>query len=208
MQAYKETEGKLNYELDFSFIKQLAERMSANKGKYPPYNWKKLDNVEDLKQAMYRHVTEIMLGNYKDDNRLYGHIEALALNCMFINYQLKTTQDAECINNGLLDKFKEARIKTGENHHKCEPTKLTDFQKEIARQWDKSVKAQLDRLTQHGRILDEPTLKIGDQFRYKKEELRYTLYDIDADSYYFQSKAIKRQVSKQELENSPDWTKL
>ena len=31
--AYKETEGKLFYELDFEFITQMAERMASNKGK-------------------------------------------------------------------------------------------------------------------------------------------------------------------------------
>ena len=87
-QAYKEKTNKLNYELDFNFITQLAERMQANKGKYEPYNWQKLDNIEDLKQALFRHVTEVMKGNYKDDNRLFGHLEAIALNSMFINYQL------------------------------------------------------------------------------------------------------------------------
>lgn len=87
-QAYKEKTNKLNYELDFNFITQLAERMASNKGKYEPYNWQKLDNVEDLKQALFRHVIEVMKGNYKDDNRLFGHLEAIALNSMFINYQL------------------------------------------------------------------------------------------------------------------------
>lgn len=37
--AYKETSNKLNYELDFNFITQLAERMAQNKHKYEPYNW-------------------------------------------------------------------------------------------------------------------------------------------------------------------------
>ena len=46
--AYKETEGKLFYELDFEFITQMAERMASNKGKYEPYNWQKLDNIEDI----------------------------------------------------------------------------------------------------------------------------------------------------------------
>ena len=38
--AYKETEGKLHYELDFEFITQMAERMASNKkeGKYSMYN--------------------------------------------------------------------------------------------------------------------------------------------------------------------------
>ena len=87
--AYKETEGKLFYELDFEFITQMAERMASNKGKYEPYNWQKLDNVEDLKQSLFRHVLEVMNGNYEDDNRAKGHLEAVAINAMFINYQLK-----------------------------------------------------------------------------------------------------------------------
>ena len=87
--AYKETEGKLFYELDFEFITQMAERMAANKGKYEPYNWQKLDNITDLKQSLFRHVLEVMNGNYKDDNREFGHLEAVAINAMFINYQLK-----------------------------------------------------------------------------------------------------------------------
>ena len=95
--AYKETEGKLFYELDFEFITQMAERMASNKGKYEPYNWQKLDNIEDLKQSLFRHVLEIMNGNYKDDNREKGHLEAVAINAMFINYQLnsKGTQNSE-----------------------------------------------------------------------------------------------------------------
>ena len=90
--AYKETEGKLHYELDFEFIKQMAERMASNKGKYEPYNWQKLDNISDLKQSLFRHVLEVMNGNYKDDNRAKGHLEAVAINAMFINYQLKRNE--------------------------------------------------------------------------------------------------------------------
>ena len=90
--AYKETEGKLFYELDFEFIKQMAERMASNKGKYEPYNWQKLDNIEDLKQSLFRHVLEIMNGNYEDDNRAKGHLEAVAINAMFINYQLNRNE--------------------------------------------------------------------------------------------------------------------
>ena len=90
--AYKETEGKLFYELDFEFIKQMAERMASNKGKYEPYNWQKLDNIDDLKQSLFRHVLEIMNGNYEDDNRAKGHLEAVAINAMFINYQLKRNE--------------------------------------------------------------------------------------------------------------------
>lgn len=85
----KETEGKLNYELDWEFVQQMAERMSQNKGKYPPYNWKKFIDKEQLKQSLFRHVIEIMQGNYSDDGRELGHLESVALNAMMIAYQLK-----------------------------------------------------------------------------------------------------------------------
>ncbi|AXF52374.1 MAG: hypothetical protein [Caudoviricetes sp.] len=88
-EAYKETYNKLSYELDFNFITQLAERMAQNKHKYEPYNWQKLDNITELKQALFRHVLEVMNGNYEDDGRMFAHLESIALNAMFINYQLK-----------------------------------------------------------------------------------------------------------------------
>jgi hypothetical protein len=87
--GYKESEGKLSFELDWDFLKQMAERMSKNKAKYEPYNWKKPMDVVELKQSLFRHVLEVMEGNYKDDDRVLGHIEAIALNAMMINYQLK-----------------------------------------------------------------------------------------------------------------------
>lgn len=89
LQGVKESEGKLNYELDWSFIQQMAERMSQNKGKYEPYNWKLHMEVEKLKQSLLRHVVEVMKGNYSDDGRDFGHFESIALNAMMINYQLK-----------------------------------------------------------------------------------------------------------------------
>ena len=88
-QGYKESNEKLEYELDWDFIKQVAERMSTNKGKYSSYNWKKSIDIEKLKQSLFRHVIEVMNGNYQDEEREYGHLEALVCNAMFINYQLK-----------------------------------------------------------------------------------------------------------------------
>ena len=88
-QGVKETEGKLNYELDWEFIQQMAERMSQNKDKYEPYNWKRPMEIEKLKQSLFRHVVEVMKGNYSDDGREFGHFESIALNSMMINYQLK-----------------------------------------------------------------------------------------------------------------------
>lgn len=85
----KESEGKLNYELDWEFIQQMAERMSQNKGKYEPYNWKKPMEVDKLKQSLFRHVIEVMKGNYSDDGNTFGHVLSIALNAMMIKYQLE-----------------------------------------------------------------------------------------------------------------------
>lgn len=91
--SYKEVDNKLSYEIDFSFITSIAERMSSNKHKYAPYNWKKLDNIEELSQALFRHTLEVMSENYSDEGRQYGHLEAIACNVMFILYQLKNNKN-------------------------------------------------------------------------------------------------------------------
>lgn len=101
--AYKESEGKLFFELDWGFIKQMAERMASNKkeGKYSLWNWKKPmtpKGIEDLKQASMRHLLEIMEGRYEDDGREFGHIEALADNMMMLNYQLKNIENTNTNN--------------------------------------------------------------------------------------------------------------
>lgn len=93
MQGIKETKGKLSYEIDWEFITQMAEKMTVNKGKYEPYNWQKPIDVELLKQSLFRHVIEIMKGNYEDDNRPFGHLESASLNCMMINYQLRILEN-------------------------------------------------------------------------------------------------------------------
>lgn len=86
----KETENKVDYsEIDWQFITQLAERMNKNKDKYEPGNWKKLIDVELLKQSLLRHVIAVLNSNYEDDGRPQGHLEAIALNAQMINYQLK-----------------------------------------------------------------------------------------------------------------------
>lgn len=86
----KETEGKLNYEISWRFIEEMAKRMQNNKGnKYPAYNWKKPINVEDLKQAINRHHIEVMEGNYKDGDEELGHVVSYACNAMMLWWQLK-----------------------------------------------------------------------------------------------------------------------
>ena len=82
----KHDSDKLPYEFDWGFIRGLAERMALNKDKYPPYNWKKPLDKERIKQALFRHVMEVMSDNMSDEGRDLGHLEAIALNSMFLYY--------------------------------------------------------------------------------------------------------------------------
>lgn len=87
LKGEKESNWKLSYELHRPFITAMAKRMSQNKGKYPPYNRQKPMDIEELKQALFRHTIEVMNWNYTDieDN---DHLQAISLNAMFIYYQL------------------------------------------------------------------------------------------------------------------------
>ena len=88
----KESAAKTDYsEIDWDFIEGMAKRMSGNKNKYPKDNWKKPIDINELKQSLFRHVREIMLGNYDDEGYL-GHLYATALNAQIIAYQLKNNQ--------------------------------------------------------------------------------------------------------------------
>lgn len=93
-EAFKDDAGKLFYEIDFEFIKHIAERMASNKvnGKYEPFNWKKPmseKSIEGILHATFRHMLELMQGNYEDDGRPFGHLEAVASNIMIINHHVR-----------------------------------------------------------------------------------------------------------------------
>lgn len=88
-EGVKDSSGKLEYEIDFAFITQIAERMAQNKGKYAPFNWQKPIDIDKIKQAMFRHAIAIMQGEYEDDGRPFGHIEGMVCNAMILNYHLK-----------------------------------------------------------------------------------------------------------------------
>jgi hypothetical protein len=84
----KETESKLIYDIDFDYIKGMAERMQLNRDKYPVGNWQKQIDIESLKQALFRHIIEIMKGNYSDE-QINGHLYAIGCNAFMIIQQLK-----------------------------------------------------------------------------------------------------------------------
>ena len=89
-QGIKDNKDKLFYELDFRFIQAMAQRMADNKsGKYPRWNWKKSMNIEELKQATFRHMIEVMDGNYDDEGKAFDHIVAVANNAMMMWHRLK-----------------------------------------------------------------------------------------------------------------------
>ena len=167
--AYKETEGKLHYELDFEFITQMAERMASNKGKYEPYNWQKLDNIADLKQSLFRHVLEVMNGNYKDDNREFGHLEAVAINAMFINYQLNKKEVSHSENfKGIINEFKEQPFNPKEKID----WSIVDKSKNILD--DSIVKFNANNFSLSYNIL--PKYKVGDVFTFKNDDSRKYIF--------------------------------
>jgi hypothetical protein len=86
-EGIKETKDKLIYDIDFDFINAMAERMQLNRDKYPIGNWQKPIEIESLKQATFRHMMEVMRGNY-DDEQKYGHLVALGCNAFMIIHQL------------------------------------------------------------------------------------------------------------------------
>lgn len=90
----KDEKDKLFYEIDWSFIEKMAERMSKNKNKYPPFNWQNGENIKGINQAITRHFIEIQKGVYSDDQHL-GHYIALAVNAMIAVYQLENKVPAK-----------------------------------------------------------------------------------------------------------------
>ena len=91
-EGIKEEQGKLNYEINWEFIENVAKRMSLNKDKYPPFNWQQKIDEEKLKQALTRHFIEIMKGNYSDEQH-FGHLYAIVCNAMMLEYQIKNFKD-------------------------------------------------------------------------------------------------------------------
>ena len=85
----KESTNKLIYDIDFGYITLMAERMQLNRDKYPVGNWKSDIDIEELKQALFRHTMEIMKGSYDCDEQTCGHLVAIGCNAFMIIEQLK-----------------------------------------------------------------------------------------------------------------------
>lgn len=82
----KQTDGKLFYEIDWTFIEGMAKRMQLNKqnGKYSRFGWQTEGvDVSEMNQALIRHLIAILKGEISDEQE-YGHYYALACNSMLI----------------------------------------------------------------------------------------------------------------------------
>lgn len=97
MEGIKETKDKLVYDIDFDYITGMAERMQLNRHKYEVGNWKRPIDVEELKQALFRHVIAIMQDEYSDEQR-YGHLYAVGCNAFMIIQQLKNYESEILLN--------------------------------------------------------------------------------------------------------------
>jgi len=90
----KQTDGKLFYEIDWTFIEGMAKRMELNKqnGKYSRFGWQTEGvDVSEMNQALIRHLIAILKGEISDEQE-YGHYYALACNSMLILNQLQKTK--------------------------------------------------------------------------------------------------------------------
>lgn len=82
MSGLKDNKDKMQVELDWQFVEQMAKRMNENKDKYPRDNWKQPINIVELEDALIRHWFD-----YKRGDERENHLAAIALNAMMINYQ-------------------------------------------------------------------------------------------------------------------------
>lgn len=96
MNGLKHNNNKVSLlEVDPSFIRLVAERLSANKDKYPLNNWKQPIEPLELFDALERHVQDLkclLLGEppiFNSDETINNHLAAIAANAQFLHYQIK-----------------------------------------------------------------------------------------------------------------------
>lgn len=89
--AQKDQANKPSFaEIDPEFLLAMAERMTANKGKYEPFNWQKPCDINLLLDAAQRHLLALRMPEQEGaEETQLDHAVALALNAMIIHYQLK-----------------------------------------------------------------------------------------------------------------------
>ena len=90
-QAQKDQANKPSFaEIDPDFLLAMADRMTANKGKYEPFNWHKPCDINLLLDAAQRHLLALRMPERERAEETHlDHAVALALNAMIIHYQLR-----------------------------------------------------------------------------------------------------------------------
>lgn len=93
-EAYKETEGKIDYsEVNLDILDIAAERFTANKHKYPVGNMKKPLDKNNLTWAMFRHVKKMLQPSKGDTESYTEHLAAVICNASMILDQLKIEEE-------------------------------------------------------------------------------------------------------------------
>jgi hypothetical protein len=97
----KESDGKIDYsEIDWEFITRMAIRMNKNKAKYGKHNWKLPINLEEIEQALLRHVIAILNPIPNDPETRQEHLAAIGCNAQILNFHLDESNSKQP---GILD---------------------------------------------------------------------------------------------------------
>lgn len=80
-------------EINLNILDLMAERMTANKHKYPKGNSKKELNIKDLEWALFRHLKKMIQPKDDDVESYREHLSALLCNASMILDQLELRRD-------------------------------------------------------------------------------------------------------------------
>jgi len=90
IQGYKETANKVDYsEINLGILDLMAERFSANKGKYEKRNSKKPLDKQQILWALFRHVKKMVQPIEGDEENFKDHLAAVLTNCSILLDQLE-----------------------------------------------------------------------------------------------------------------------
>lgn len=92
----KDSAEKVSYqEIHWDFIKAMAQRLNANKDKYPPNNWKKGIDLKEIEDALLRHVFALISPKSSDSEDSLDHLAAIAVNSQIIYYHLTKNNESQ-----------------------------------------------------------------------------------------------------------------
>jgi len=90
LSGYKETANKSDYsEINLGILDLMADRFSANKGKYEHGNSKKPLDKQQILWALFRHVKKMVQPIEGDEENFRDHLAACLTNCSILLDQLE-----------------------------------------------------------------------------------------------------------------------